>query len=684
MSCLNNGSLNLRPFSAASLATGGLPNPFNPTAGFSPLAFGGTVSAPLQNLSGLDSGLANFGAMNGLSSLFSGRSFMPSLQMQAPLIVINNNFLGNGGAAASILNNPLLGTQNLNLLSLQNMTPVGIILGVNLGVNPANNILLNLLCNPALCNSILNTTALTPPSINNNSFSNIFSANPALTPPNNNLFPNIFSANNSPLPARTPADLLLNNLGALNGRSDYLNAFSLGYLFRDMLQQEQAKQIPPLSSLNPFLPNPGSPSPAPGQPDLNAIMRSLQNMQNNGAGQPPQQQLPPPGPNAANQDAQTPPPGPAANPGPTNNAPQASPTQPDDPKPGQQAGPDGRTAPPSEDPPRPSPQNTQQDTPAQKVKTPSSKPKPTDPAPSNDPEIKQKQVDEAGKTPQPNTEKDKGKNTDTKNAADKNKDKPILTLDERFKLADEADGSPDGFINIPALVGNIDSDQDGLDEDEFNELAKLLGLKTSFDEFKSTRKTNLSDEDAILKIIGDFDANHNKILDRTEFGKLNGEVIKNAEPAKKSEGTPDVESKDKDSKTSKATEKKNTETSKVTPKGKPNYFDINTDHYHGVSNEELTIFLSKFADKKSSTDKESNDTFTAAHLEEVFKAMEWDKASYGKLFVPQLLKAKKDVTVKAIVDLMFEKLDADKGNKNNFGLVRGELGDLMQKPKKAK
>jgi Ca2+-binding EF-hand superfamily protein len=225
-------------------------------------------------------------------------------------------------------------------------------------------------------------------------------------------------------------------------------------------------------------------------------------------------------------------------------------------------------------------------------------------------------------------------------------------------MSDNKEGKKDGFIDILGLLQKVDANNDKqLDETEYQNFAKLIGLKTPYKDIDKNAK-GFVEEAGLLKALGDTDANKDKKLDRKEFDKLNpaapvkdDKQVKPGDPAQKEPGQPGAD--------------KNADAQQKAPT-KPKYFDLNKDHMHGVTSVELTDFLQQFAGEDGKLDEKELGTMLAA--------LGWDKAQFAQTFIKDL---KPGMSAADIVDAAFRKLDAD----HSGSLVRGEIGDLVEDAK---
>lgn len=276
-------------------------------------------------------------------------------------------------------------------------------------------------------------------------------------------------------------------------------------------------------------------------------------------------------------------------------------------------------------------------------------------------------------------------------------EKNIKLRDDRWALAKKTSHAKKDSVSLMALHDALAHDDKIFDEKEYSEYAKLLGLKTSYADFDKSRKAGLSEEKALVKAVGDIDANKNKELDLKEFHTANplpsdddatdvdpvddatdtdengaaADTDKTGTDTTDDSATTPTTDEDKSGKTDTAptTENKSgkTDTASAAEKliiaqGKADYFKINTDRKHGVTQTELVDFL------KGKVGNRPN--LNAGDQQALLAALGWDKARFAKPFIKDL---KPGMSVADTVDKVFRRLDHD----HSGGLVRGELGDLV-------
>jgi hypothetical protein len=471
----------------------------------------------------------------------------------------------------------------------------------------------------------------------------IFNRQPSLFP-NNPIFnsrPSLFPNNSllnpiMPLPAPN-ADQLWNRLDMLDGQNGYIDFFTLGYLFSEIDTTRDG--ILDQNEVNAWTARNGN------SLNLSALLAAgggritLEAFRNYLA----QRDL-----NHDNQWSRDEFDGRTALPGSAPALPNPNPTpSPFPPVPGRPSifDPPNQQAPTNNNPASQAPPGNQPALP-----NPSSPPQPpANPAPQPPASPSPPAVPKDTQPQNPPTMPDKDANASPPDAGKKQPDakKPGPSeSDQRFQLADKADnkeGKEDGSIDLVGLIGNIDQKGDGIDDNEYKVLAQLLGLKTAFGDIEKDKTTSRADKAAVLKAAKEGDEDGNDKLSRQEFDKMNP-------PAKDGQPAPQ---NGKDA---------GAQPPQIQP-SKPKYFDLNRDRMHGVTQVELTNFLSQFAGEDGKLDEKELGT--------MIMALGWDKARFAQTFLKDL---QPGMDVTRVVDAIFRSLDHD----NSGGLVRGELGDMVE------
>jgi hypothetical protein len=269
-------------------------------------------------------------------------------------------------------------------------------------------------------------------------------------------------------------------------------------------------------------------------------------------------------------------------------------------------------------------------------------------------------------------------------------EKNIKLRNDRWERARKMAHAEKESVSLIGLHNAMAGDDKIFDEKEYNEYVQMLGLKTSYADFDKSRKAGLSEDKALAKAVGDVDSDHDGELANKEFIAAN--------PLLSDKDAADIDLDDKGTNQPSenpidAAGKTNVADKAATPsadedkagktvpapaaekparaQGRPGYFEINGNNKRGVEKDELETFLGQFADN------DKKDKLSAEAVKRMIENLGWEKSRYAQRFLKQLRGAKDGMTVKDIVALMFDRLDGDKGYKYNYGLVQGELGDLV-------